>query len=182
MVKLTAEKNGNGTVERVGGNDYVQKNHLRLDDTRTDNNESEEESSDEAINPISFLFLLRKTLSTMRRKIQRIINTVFVQDDNPLYDRGTLGVFLGVYISYMQNILLLGVIFLRLPWIVGILSLSLTIFAIFLVFTAILCSSFSIAAIATNGSDRLYGGPFTTIAYSLGNRVAIVGKLISTFC
>ncbi|VBB31191.1 unnamed protein product, partial [Acanthocheilonema viteae] len=127
-------------------------------------------------NPTSFAF--RKILSTMGRNIQRIINTVFVQDDNPLYGRGTLGIFSGVYISYMQNILLLGVIFLRLPWIVGILSLSLTAFAIFLVFTAILCSSFSIAAIATNGSDRLYGGPFTTIAYSLGNRVALVAGVM----
>uniref|UniRef100_A0A0R3RS20 AA_permease domain-containing protein n=1 Tax=Elaeophora elaphi TaxID=1147741 RepID=A0A0R3RS20_9BILA len=81
----------------------------------------------------------------------------------------------------MQNILLLAVIFLRLPWIVGILSLNLTVFAIFLVFTAVLCSSFSVAAIATNGSDRLYGGPFTTIAYSLGNRVALVAGVMLCF-
>uniref|UniRef100_A0A8R1XNL4 Amino acid permease/ SLC12A domain-containing protein n=1 Tax=Onchocerca volvulus TaxID=6282 RepID=A0A8R1XNL4_ONCVO len=108
------------------------------------------------------------------RKHYHIIVYNNLQDDNPSYGRGTLGVFSGVYISYMQNILLLALIFLRLPWIVGILSLSLTAVTILLVFTAILFSSFSIAAVATNGSDRLYGGPFTTIAYSLGSRIALV--------
>ncbi|EFO13688.1 hypothetical protein LOAG_14838 [Loa loa] len=106
----------------------------------------------------------------------RYLYIIILRDDNPLYGRGTLGVFSGVYISYMQNILLVGVILIRLPWIVGLLSLSITVFAILLVFATIFFSSFSIAAIATNGSDRLYGGPFTTIAYSLGNRVAVVGK------
>uniref|UniRef100_A0A7I4KSV5 GH09271p, putative n=1 Tax=Brugia malayi TaxID=6279 RepID=A0A7I4KSV5_BRUMA len=120
--------------------------------------------------------MISKRIKNVKHIYQR--KKVQMMDDNPLYGRGTLGVFSGVYISYMQNILLLGVIFIRLPWIVGVLSLSLTAFSIFLVFTAVLFSSFSVAAIATNGSDRLYGGPFTTIAYSLGNRVALVAGVM----
>lgn len=47
MAKLTTEKDRNGTVERVRGNDYRRKDDLRLDDTREDNESEEEESSDE---------------------------------------------------------------------------------------------------------------------------------------
>uniref|UniRef100_A0A915Q0Y6 Amino acid permease/ SLC12A domain-containing protein n=1 Tax=Setaria digitata TaxID=48799 RepID=A0A915Q0Y6_9BILA len=164
---------------RVGNVNNERRKDIPQDDTRKENL-SEEESSDEDENldSTSFLFLLQKTLYTTGRSMQRIINTVFVQDDEPPYGRGTLGIFSGVYISYMQNILLLGVIFLRLPWIVGVLSLSLASISIFLAFATILFSSFSIAAIATNGSDRLYGGPFTTIAYSLGNQVALVAGVM----
>ncbi|MCP9261385.1 hypothetical protein DINM_004755 [Dirofilaria immitis] len=174
MRKLTAE------IEEVGGNDYNKRSDdIPLDDIRR-TKLSEDESSDEVVNPknTSFIFLFRKSLSMIERNIQHIINTILVQDDNLLYGRGTFGTFSGVFISYMQNILLLPMIFLRLPWIVGVLSLSLTAIAIFLVFTAVLFSSFSVVAIATNGSDRLYGSPFTTIAYSLGNRVALVAGVM----
>ncbi|VDO09181.1 unnamed protein product [Brugia timori] len=157
MAKLADEKR---YVKKVNDNDF-EKNKKRKTHL------SEEESSDDG-NRQRYLL----TIYTIQQSIR------FSKDDNPLYGRGTLGVFSGVYISYMQNILLLGVIFIRLPWIVGVLSLSLTAFSIFLVFTAVLFSSFSVAAIATNGSDRLYGGPFTTIAYSLGNRVALVAGVM----
>ncbi|VDM95706.1 unnamed protein product [Thelazia callipaeda] len=49
-----------------------------------------------------------------------------------------------------------------------------------LVFGTVLLSFFAVFAIVTNGSDRLYGGPFTTIAYSLGNQVAIIA--CAMFC
>lgn len=121
-----------------------------------------------------------RTIKMLWRMVQQIVDTVLVQDDDPLYGRGTLGVFSGVYISYLQNIVLLNIIFIRLPWIVGVLSLVLASGSILIVFSAVFFSSFSILAIATNGSDRLYGGPFTTIAYSLGDRVAFVAGIM--FC
>ncbi|VDM09183.1 unnamed protein product [Wuchereria bancrofti] len=111
MAKLTDENGEKRYVKKVNGNDFEKNNKRKA-------NLSEEESSDDAINPnyTSSVFLFRKISN-----IQHIINSVFVQ---------------------------------------------------------VLFSSFSVAAIATNGSDRLYGGPFTTIAYSLGNRVALVAGVM----
>ncbi|KAM3719742.1 GPI mannosyltransferase [Dirofilaria immitis] len=91
MRKLTAE------IEEVGGNDYNKRSDdIPLDDIRR-TKLSEDESSDEVVNPknTSFIFLFRKSLSMIERNIQHIINTILVQDDNLLYGRGTFGTFSG---------------------------------------------------------------------------------------
>ncbi|VDK78444.1 unnamed protein product [Gongylonema pulchrum] len=53
-----------------------------------------------------------------------------------------MGMFSGVFVGYMQNILLLSLFFIRLPWIVGVMSLSLATLSIILVFLTVLHSFF----------------------------------------
>uniref|UniRef100_A0A1I7Z3K7 Sulfate_transp domain-containing protein n=1 Tax=Steinernema glaseri TaxID=37863 RepID=A0A1I7Z3K7_9BILA len=103
-----------------------------------------------------------------------------ITDDSMFFSAPRLGSFWGVFVPRIQNLLCFSFLILRLPWMVGVLGLLPCILVIVNASILVLPTTFSVVALCSSGHERLSGGPFSILSYSVGDTVALSSRLINT--